>query len=59
MEKVNQVLALFGSKLGPVPFHERTLFPFFDGLIPEGWLLEFAEQTWKLDPGDRRMRWLS
>jgi serine/threonine-protein kinase HipA len=34
-------------------FHDRTLFPFFDGLIPEGWLLEIAEQNWKLDPGDR------
>jgi len=29
------------------------LFPFFDGLIPEGWLLEIAERTWKLDPRDR------
>lgn len=25
-------------------FHDRALFPFFDGLIPEGWLLEIAEQ---------------
>ena len=23
-------------------FHDRVLFPFFDGLIPEGWLLEIA-----------------
>jgi serine/threonine-protein kinase HipA len=35
------------------PYHERTLFPFFDGLIPEGWLLDIAERTWKLDPRDR------
>ncbi|WP_288559699.1 HipA N-terminal domain-containing protein [uncultured Victivallis sp.] len=34
-------------------FHDRTLFPFFDGLIPEGWLLEIAEQNWKLNPNDR------
>ena len=31
----------------------NTLFPFFDGLIPEGWLLEIAERNWKLNPRDR------
>ena len=35
------------------PYTQRTLFSFFDGLIPEGWLLDFAAQTWKLDPRDR------
>lgn len=30
-----------------------VLFPFFDGLIPEGWLLNIAETNWKLDPRDR------
>jgi serine/threonine-protein kinase HipA len=35
------------------PFEDKRLFPFFDGLIPEGWMLEIAEQTWKLDPHDR------
>ena len=35
------------------PYHDRTLFPFFDGLIPEGWLLDIAKRTWKLDPRDR------
>jgi serine/threonine-protein kinase HipA len=35
------------------PFEDKRLFPFFDGLIPEGWLLDIAEQTWKLDPRDR------
>ena len=34
-------------------YHDRTLFPFFDGLIPEGWLLEIAEENWKLDRNDR------
>jgi len=29
------------------------LFPFFDGLIPEGWLLDLAEKNWKLNPRDR------
>lgn len=35
------------------PFRDRILFPFFDGLIPEGWLLDIATDTWKLDPADR------
>jgi len=35
------------------PFLSRNMFPFFDGLIPEGWLLEIAEKNWKLDARDR------
>lgn len=34
-------------------FVSRTLFPFFDGLIPEGWLLDIASKSWKIDPRDR------
>lgn len=34
-------------------FEDKRLFPFFDGLIPEGWLLDIAEHTWKLNPRDR------
>lgn len=34
-------------------FESKILFPFFDGLIPEGWLLEIAEQNWKLNEKDR------
>jgi serine/threonine-protein kinase HipA len=34
-------------------FTSKTLFPFFDGLIPEGWLLDIAEKNWKLNPRDR------
>ena len=36
-----------------VPFTSKILFPFFDGLIPEGWLLDIAEKNWKLNPRDR------
>jgi len=35
------------------PWEASTLFPFFDGLIPEGWLLELGVRNWKLDPRDR------
>ena len=31
----------------------KVLFPFFDGLIPEGWLLDISIKNWKLDPRDR------
>jgi serine/threonine-protein kinase HipA len=34
-------------------YEDKRLFPFFDGLIPEGWLLDIAESTWKLNPRDR------
>ncbi|NBV98183.1 MAG: hypothetical protein EBR67_01570 [Proteobacteria bacterium] len=37
-----------------VLMHDSSvLFPFFDGLIPEGWLLNIAERNWKLNPRDR------
>jgi serine/threonine-protein kinase HipA len=35
------------------PYISDTLFPFFDGLIPEGWLLDIAIENWKINPRDR------
>ena len=34
-------------------FVSKTLFPFFDGLIVEGWLLKTVEDNWKINPNDR------
>ena len=34
-------------------YSSYTLFSFFDGLIPEGWLLDVAARNWKLDKRDR------
>lgn len=34
-------------------FKSKTMFPFFDGLIPEGWLLDIVEANWKINPRDR------
>lgn len=34
-------------------YQSKTLFSFFDGLIPEGWLLEIVEKSWKLKERDR------
>lgn len=35
------------------PYRDTVLFPFFDGLIPEGWLLDIAEESWKISARDR------
>lgn len=34
-------------------YYDKHLFPFFDGLIPEGWLLNIAVANWKINAGDR------
>ena len=39
--------------LREAPYTSNVLFPFFDGLIPEGWLLDIAQKNWKLNPTDR------
>lgn len=39
--------------LSEKPYRDKVLFPFFDGLIPEGWLLDIAEKNWKIDARDR------
>lgn len=31
----------------------RFYFLFFDGLIPEGWLLALVNRNWKIDQQDR------
>jgi serine/threonine-protein kinase HipA len=44
------------SKTLPVnakPYTSKVLFPFFDGLIPEGWLLDIAIDNWKINGRDR------
>jgi len=39
--------------LRETPYKSQVLFPFFDGLIPEGWLLDIAERSWKINLRDR------
>ncbi len=41
-----------------MPVTEKTyvdthLFPVFEGLIPEGWLLDIASKNWKINLNDR------
>lgn len=35
------------------PYHNNVMFSFFDGLIPEGWMLNIAERNWKINRRDR------
>ena len=39
--------------LSDAPYTSHILFPFFDGLIPEGWLLDVVSRNWKIDVKDR------
>ncbi|WP_417371972.1 HipA N-terminal domain-containing protein [Gelidibacter japonicus] len=34
-------------------YRDKRLFPFFEGLIPEGWLLDIASKNWKINTNDR------
>ena len=36
-----------------LPYKSENIFSFFDGLIPEGWLLDIAQTNWKVNPRDR------
>ncbi|MFN3557474.1 MAG: HipA N-terminal domain-containing protein [Bacteroidales bacterium] len=35
------------------PYTDKRLFAFFEGLIPEGWLLNIASENWKINQNDR------
>jgi serine/threonine-protein kinase HipA len=35
------------------PYIDKRLFSFFEGLIPEGWLLDIASESWKINHNDR------
>jgi serine/threonine-protein kinase HipA len=43
----------FTMPVADKPYTDKRLFPFFDGLIPEGWLLEIASKNWKINKNDR------
>lgn len=43
----------FSMPVTAKPYTDKRLFPFFEGLIPEGWLLDIASKNWKINPNDR------
>lgn len=53
LESINPIPVSMTLPLQEKAFDSPVLFPFFDGLIPEGWLLDIAELNWKLNSRDR------
>jgi serine/threonine-protein kinase HipA len=43
----------FSMPVTTAAFKDRRLFSFFEGLIPEGWLLDIASKSWKINQNDR------
>ena len=43
----------FSLPVTNMTYRDRRLFPFFEGLIPEGWLLDIASNSWKINQNDR------
>ena len=43
----------FDMPVNATIYSSNRLFPFFEGLIPEGWLLDIASKNWKINPNDR------
>ena len=53
LNRVDAKLVSLTLPLREEAYVSQTLFPFFDGLIPEGWLLDVAIESWKINPRDR------
>lgn len=43
----------FSMPVSKAAYRDKRLFPFFEGLIPEGWLLDIASKNWKINRNDR------
>ncbi len=43
----------FNMPVREKPYTDKRLFSFFEGLIPEGWLLDIALKSWKINTNDR------
>ncbi|OBX25270.1 phosphatidylinositol kinase [Gelidibacter algens] len=43
----------FSMPVNNAEYKDKRLFPFFEGLIPEGWLLDIAARNWKINRNDR------
>ena len=53
LEMENAVAVSLTLPMREEPYESKVLFPFFDGLIPEGWLLEVVTRNWKISYKDR------
>lgn len=43
----------FTMPVNSTEYKDKRLFAFFEGLIPEGWLLDIASKNWKINRNDR------
>ena len=53
LEMENAVAVSLTLPLREEAYESNVLFSFFDGLIPEGWLLEMVTRNWKINYKDR------
>ena len=53
LESENPTAVSLTLPLQTEEYTSKTLFAFFDGLIPEGWLLGIVSDNWKIDRKDR------
>jgi serine/threonine-protein kinase HipA len=53
LESENPTAVSLTLPLQKEEYTSKIIFPFFDGLIPEGWLLDIVSHNWKVDSKDR------
>lgn len=53
VQKYPHLFITFNMPVRKIPYKSNRLFPFFDGIIPEGWLLQIASDGWKINLNDR------
>ncbi len=53
IEKHSTKFITFSMPVCDTIYQDNRLFPFFEGLIPEGWLLDIASKNWKINLNDR------
>lgn len=53
LESENATAVSLTLPLQAKEYTSKTLFSFFDGLIPEGWLLDVVSKNWKINRKDR------
>ena len=53
LKSLHSLLVCINMPCREESYTSSTLFPFFDGLIPEGWLLDVSAKNWKIDKSDR------
>ena len=53
LESENPTVVSLTLPIQSEEYTSKTLFAFFDGLIPEGWLLDIVSRNWKINRKDR------